>query len=335
MSARAAVVTTLINADKILGSFIKYHQSIGFDHIYLFFDDPNDKAIEKIRSIPNITITRNDDQLKKRWQKTKLYQTKKEYRNYIDSEAMSRQMLNMAVACQMAQEDKIDWLLHIDIDELFYLPNQSVSEHFEELTRNDIASVQYLNYEGIPEEFEIEDFFKDVTLFKKNPGHYSFVQQYQYKGRGRNDYFNYYKIGKSAARVDRIDVPLLHDVIVKNEKIKLRTRFYRYQNSARTFFKKIYNSRTPQFPAILHYPICGFGHFIDKYLVLGNFEDKWFGKIDVIPFHKKSRDIVMAGARVPAEKFYMENVMMEKTVLRRLLEEGVIMRIERPSELIH
>ena len=40
VSRRAAIVTTLRNTESVLASFLDYHLSIGFDHVFLFFDDP-------------------------------------------------------------------------------------------------------------------------------------------------------------------------------------------------------------------------------------------------------------------------------------------------------
>ena len=43
MDQKISLVTTLKHASKsVLESFITYHQSIGFDYIFLFFDDPED-----------------------------------------------------------------------------------------------------------------------------------------------------------------------------------------------------------------------------------------------------------------------------------------------------
>jgi len=327
---RTAIVTTLINAEKIVDSFIRYHLDIGFDHIYLFFDDPNEKTIAMVKNMNNVTVIVNDEHLQQEWTSTRLYQTNEQYHNYIHKEAMSRQMLNMAVACSMSAKDNIDWLLHIDIDELFYLPGNDVSDHFTTLDRNHIYCCHYSNYEGIPESFEINDFFKEVTLFKKNPEHYSYRLQYFSKNRYKSDFFNYYKGGKMAARVDKIDIPLLHEVILKKEQKKLAAYWYGFILTTITLIKRLQTSRSIQFPIILHYPICGFTHFIDKYRILGNFEDKWFGHLDVIPFHKKARDIVYHGNMEMMKIFFRENVMMQNELITELIEKGFLLRIEEP-----
>eukprot|EP01126_Amoeba_proteus_P008294 TRINITY_DN1305_c0_g2_i13.p1 TRINITY_DN1305_c0_g2~~TRINITY_DN1305_c0_g2_i13.p1 ORF type:complete len:100 (-),score=10.03 TRINITY_DN1305_c0_g2_i13:561-860(-) len=46
MKPSAGIVTTLKGAKSTLESWLYYHLSIGFDKIFLFFDDPNDPSIQ-------------------------------------------------------------------------------------------------------------------------------------------------------------------------------------------------------------------------------------------------------------------------------------------------
>lgn len=48
--ARAGIVTTLrlpSGMSQPLRSFLDYHLAVGFKHVFLFFDDPNDESIRK------------------------------------------------------------------------------------------------------------------------------------------------------------------------------------------------------------------------------------------------------------------------------------------------
>jgi hypothetical protein len=47
-SITVAIVTTCRGAGHTIRSWINYHLHIGFDHLFLFFDDPNDEAIQYI-----------------------------------------------------------------------------------------------------------------------------------------------------------------------------------------------------------------------------------------------------------------------------------------------
>ncbi len=62
--------------------------------------------------------------------KTMVYTINKMHFQYRDREVMARQVLNAGVAVQMCLERGIDWLLHIDHDELFVSGHDSVQEHF-------------------------------------------------------------------------------------------------------------------------------------------------------------------------------------------------------------
>src|SRR5215469_6029626 len=165
-SARAAIVTTLRNAGSVLDSFIGYHLSIGFGHLYLFFDDPNDPDLPRLAGNPAITAIAHDADLRNRWRELPQY---REQSAFLDREVMARQVLNTEVAMEMARGDGFAWLLHIDSDELFYSPYESAAAHFQSLENQAFETVQYMNYEAVPERDEIGDFFREVDLFKVPP----------------------------------------------------------------------------------------------------------------------------------------------------------------------
>lgn len=43
---KAAIVSTVKGTGSTLESWLEYHTAVGFEKIFLFFDDPQDKAIE-------------------------------------------------------------------------------------------------------------------------------------------------------------------------------------------------------------------------------------------------------------------------------------------------
>src|SRR4030095_16612518 len=147
----AAIVTTLRNADSVIDSFINYHKLIGFDHIFLFFDDPEDPSMQKAAKYPDVTTIRNDDSLRRVWEQSRLYAEDMSLRRFISTEVMARQELNVEIAIRLSLERNIDWLLHIDIDELFYSKGQTVKEHFKSLSARRVQHISYVNYEAIPQ----------------------------------------------------------------------------------------------------------------------------------------------------------------------------------------
>src|ERR1044071_3813734 len=142
MFQKAAIVTTLRNAGPSLDSFIRYHLSLGFERMFLFFDDPNDPDIAIARRYPRrVTVIPHDENLRRSWRQTRQFSLFTHFSHFIDREVMARQMLNTEVAIGLAMKEGFDWLLHIDCDELFYSPGQTASEHFSELSNKGIRRI--------------------------------------------------------------------------------------------------------------------------------------------------------------------------------------------------
>ncbi|MCK8495291.1 glycosyltransferase family 2 protein [Spirosoma sp. RP8] len=310
---KTSLVTTLRNADTTLDYFINYHLSIGFDHLFLFFDDPDDKGFIRYEHHPSITAIKHDTVLRNLW-----LQTRSAIDNYAfaDREVMARQVMNVDLALQMAQEAGIDWLLHIDVDELFYSPNQSVWEHFNELSSRGISVARYFNHEANPETDCIQNYFGEVSLFKRNR---ETLTKYQSNWLLNNlnsltPYFNFYKNGKSAAITNSSTLPDgVHGFESINESVLLTNG-----------------------PFILHFPCCGFDHFLAKYRTLGQFSDKWFncGEVieHIIPVHSWSRDVVQTNDIARIKAFY-DQIFIHKVehVKDAALQAGVFERIKLPS----
>jgi hypothetical protein len=164
MMSHAAIVTTLRDAGAVIRSFVAYHRTIGFDHFFLFFDDPHDPALIWARAQSDVTAIAHDENLRRTWTSLKSYVQEGDY---VSREVMSRQVLNAEHAINLALGKGLRWLLHIDADELFYAPGGTTVEHFASLETKRIDTVTYLNYEAVPEREEIADFFCEVSVFKR------------------------------------------------------------------------------------------------------------------------------------------------------------------------
>ena len=111
-----------------------------------------------------------------------------------------------AVGIQFAREDKVDWILHIDTDELIY-PGGSAGYSLIEVLDQVPSKVDlfiFPNYESLAETTNVQDPFLDVTLFKKNYAHVNSKEYFDNYGivqRGNPNYFTTYGNGKSAARM--------------------------------------------------------------------------------------------------------------------------------------
>ncbi len=326
--AKPVIVSTLVDAEAVLDYWIRYHLDAGFVHLYLVFDDPDDASIDIARKYESVTAIVNNSKLHHLWESTAIFSRPEEFRQKDSGQTgvMTRQCLNAEVVVGMALDAGFDWIVHIDLDELFYTPVISVADHFDAMNRANVDHITYLNYEAIPEKHEVTNFFRDVTLFKRNPSMFSDGRPTEHQKQllnstpvFRNQYFLSYPNGKSAARL-RPDL-ISHGV-------------HYFRLADREFEPKF-----SQDPAILHYPCCGFDHFWQKYKTLGSIPDKWYGQWDIRsligPFHLDARDIVMGGDKNAARAFFSERVMLtEPSVIDALIDANLLVRITDPSTMM-
>ncbi len=322
-NGQAAIVTTLRNAGRVLDSFIAYHRAIGFARLYLFFDDPADPDLPRIAAHPFVTAIPHDSRLRDRWRALPDYAG---HAAFIDREVMTRQALNAALAMELARADGLDWLLHIDSDELFFSPTQSAAEHFRSLEDQPADTMLYLNFEAFPEADDIGDFFREVDLFKvprelnPNPVTPALLSTLKATPQLHPDFFHYYGTGKSAVRLSAPGMQpngVHHFAHPRGE--------YRMAEARAQF--------------VLHYPCCGFEAFWTKYVTLGRFADHWWEKYDIAAsigrFHLEARDIVATGDREVARSFYRQRVAIgDKARLDALLRLGVVTRFRAPQQIL-
>lgn len=325
MMPRPAIVATVRDAASVLDSFIAWHLANGFARIYLFFDDPADPCADTLAGHPHVTAIRCDPALRSRWTSLRSWPA---YRAHVDTEVMARQILNCELAIGMAAADGLDWLLHIDSDELFLCEGGTAPEHFAALDFRGTRNAVYLNLEALPEQPGIRDYFREVTLFKVNihrAGRLRFDARQMALLRATHfadETFNFhlYGNGKSAARVDAELTP-----VTVHEFGRLRP-----DGSLDRSHEICGDSQV-----ILHYPNCGFAQFLAKYRTLGRFGDKWFGTSDVFPFHRQARDVVAQGDEAVALAFYRERVLLNPADdVDTLISNGILRRITGPADLL-
>ena len=112
----------------------------------------------------------------------------------------------MEMAIVMAREANMDWIIHLDTDELLH----SVSAKEYSLRQllldvpNNVDMVVFPNYESAIERDDIKEPFSEVSMFKKNYDHVTketYFGLYKEATRGNPNYFLTYGNGKAAARV--------------------------------------------------------------------------------------------------------------------------------------
>jgi len=328
MTVRAAIVTTLRDAAVTLGSFIAYHRAIGFAHFLLFFDDPADSMLAWARTQPDITAIARGEDLQRAWRGTALWN---EAGPHVEREVMARQLLNAEHAMNLARAMGFDWLLHIDSDELFYVPGGDASggragAHFAALATTPADVSTYANFEAVPETEDTGDFFRSVTLFKMplsnapSPEERELIAR---AGQRVETFFHFYGNGKSAVR---LAAPGMLPVNVHGFARRGKFTGVGYRG-----------------PFILHYACCGFAAFWQKYVTLGRFADKWWGQIDIAqavgPFHLEARDAVMdavaSGNAEPTHRFYRDRLMIaDPELIAEMTRHNLLQRIDAPRKIL-
>jgi len=99
-------------------NFVAHHLELGAAHVWIYLDAANPEAKEQLKPHPQLTVVRTGDNY---WQKT---------RGKKPPMHQPRQSFNVRHAYNRAK--KVDWLLHIDVDE-FLWPDRSITEQLAEL----------------------------------------------------------------------------------------------------------------------------------------------------------------------------------------------------------
>lgn len=320
------IVTTLRDAGAFLDDFIAYHQAVGFSRLYLVFDDPADPDRARAAGRPGVEAIACDDAWRARWRGSPLFA---DLGASVDQEVMARQLLNASLVADMARRDGFDWLLHIDIDELFHPPGGEARALFDALRDQPVDVVAFPNLEAVPEAEAVARPFAEVTLFKipveqmrrivsADPALAEALRRSRRFGAG---FFNLYSNGKSAVR---LAAPGLQPFGVHD--------FDRPAGGAR-------RARAVD-AVVLHHACCGLECFTAKYRLLGRFADRWWNRYDIAaaigPFHPQARDVVMGGDARAIADFYRGRVAMTDPGEVRMWEEpGLLRRLPGPSRLLN
>ena len=168
--------------------------------------------------------------------------------------------------------------------------------------------------EGVPETWNVANYFRDVTLFKRHDHLLSPSWPHDYRlFRSRENYLLGYGNGKSAARV----VPEL-----------LPSGVHCFSTTT------AHPQRTdcPSSPVILHYINCGFDAYLRKYQRLTS--DSWLGQPIPFKFYLDSRHLT--GNTPEFTNLYRHEVLFDNSDEKEyLLAKHILARITLPSELLN
>lgn len=227
-TGRAAVCTTGEAVGGRIDSWVRWHLSLGFERLYIFFDDALEVEVARraMELAPQAVVCRvSGGSLRQEWQRTPSWAS---LGGRAEREAEVRRLLNVQLATLLAQEAGLGWLLHIASDELF-LPEPtadttgvgqaagSARRHFAQLARAGCETFRYHNLEAVPEVEAVDDDasggsmadpFARCSLFKRSEaslprGEAAAAAVAFWRQRSGSDrLFHFHEDGRSAVRLD-------------------------------------------------------------------------------------------------------------------------------------
>ncbi|KAH0927663.1 hypothetical protein HID58_019919 [Brassica napus] len=205
-------ITTSTSAglDQIL-PWMFYHKVLGVSTFFLFVEgNAATPTISKVlESIPGVKVIYRTKDLEEKQAKSRIWNEtwlSSFFYKPCNYELFVKQSLNMEMAIVMAREAGMDWILHLDTDELIY-PAGTREHSLRRLLLDvppNVDMVIFPNYESSVERDDIKDPFTEVSMFKKNYDHLpkdTYFGMYKEATRNNPNYFLTYGNGKSVARV--------------------------------------------------------------------------------------------------------------------------------------
>jgi len=236
-------------------------------------------------------------------------------------ELFVKQSLNMEMAIIMARDAGMDWIIHLDTDELLHpagAREYSLRQLLSEVPEN-VDMVIFPNYESCIEREDIKDPFSEVSMFKKNYDHLTketYFSMYKEATRGNPNYFLTYGNGKSAARIQ--------DHLRPNGA-------HRWHN-----YMKTPNEIKLEEAAVLHYTYTKFSDLTSRRDRCGCKPTKEDVKrCFMLDFDRAAFIIASTATEEEMLRWFQERVVWtDKQLNLKLQRKGILMRINAPMVII-
>ncbi|KAF8088362.1 hypothetical protein N665_0544s0012 [Sinapis alba] len=306
--------------------WIFYHKVIGVSTFYLFVEgtaaSPNVSRV--LETIPGVNVIYRTKELEEEQAKSRIWNEtwlEKFFYKPCNYELFVKQNLNMEMAITMARDDGMDWILHLDTDELVH-PSGASEYSLRNLFREvpaDVDAVIFVNYESSVERDDIKEPFTEVSMFKKNHEHVPtdvYFGNYKDATRGNTNYFLTYGNGKSAARIqDHLRPNGAH-------------RWYNYKKTPNVIFLGE--------AAVLHYTYSRFSDLTSRRDRCGckpTRED--VKRCFMLDFDRSAFIIASTSTSEEMLQWYREHVVWTDEKLKlKLLKKGILTRIYAPMVII-
>lgn len=172
---RLAIATTtsvdLLGIRQELLPWMQYHTELGVTKFYILYDGSDPAAVEALSSIRHCEVIH----IHEPWASA---MDRALYSAYLNAtitwaggvgnyELMCKQGFCEQEALQRARDAGLDWLMHLDPDELFHPGGHAASITAElSLQPAHVPAVRFLNFEGQPEFGNMQNRYEQVTLFR-------------------------------------------------------------------------------------------------------------------------------------------------------------------------
>lgn len=312
---RIAIVSTVRGLDDSFVTWLRVHLAQGIERFHLVLDAP-DEDLETARTLirranaeAQVVLHLNDDSHKARAAALPGVEALLESAARV---VVARQMLNVGVVMQAALEEKTDWLIHIDDDELVvpYTPGRGLRGYLSEVPTS-IDEVIFPNFEAAPETEEVTDPFLEIHRFKKSP-YYLKYREFEHlytawKGAsGKFKLFNAYITGKSALRLADVDAAFVPFSVHHFLPMRFAANVHIEDDGG---------------PVVLHYPHCGMQRFVARFTGFNaqridtydekGFEDDLYGS---------ARKLASEGRSEALAELYRRQVLLQAPGVRGRLE---------------
>lgn len=303
-----------------------YHKVIGVTNFFLFVEGKaaSPEVSNVLKSIPGVKVIYRTKQLEEQQAKSRIWNETwlaGFFYKPCNYELFVKQSLNMEMAIVMARDAGMDWILHLDTDELIHPAGgreYSLRQLLLDVPRH-VDMVIFPNYESSVERDDIKEPFSEVSMFKKNYDHLpkdTYFGMYKDSVRGNPNYFLTYGNGKSAARIQ--------DHLRPNGA-------HRWHN-----YMKTPNEIKLEEAAVLHYTYAKFSDLTSRRDRCGCKPTKEDVKrCFMLEFDRSAFIIASTATEDEMLKWYNEHVVWgDKDLKMKLLRKGVLTRIYSPMVII-
>ncbi|ESW21010.1 hypothetical protein PHAVU_005G033300 [Phaseolus vulgaris] len=303
-----------------------YHKVIGVTNFFLFVEGKaaSPEVSNVLESIPGVKVIYRTKQLEEQQAKSRIWNETwlaGFFYKPCNYELFVKQSLNMEMAIVMARDSGMDWILHLDTDELIH-PAGAREYSLRQLLLDvpgHVDMVIFPNYESSIERDDIKEPFSEISMFKKNYDHLpkdTYFGMYKDSVRGNPNYFLTYGNGKSAARIQ--------DHLRPNGA-------HRWHN-----YMKTPNEIKLEEAAVLHYTYAKFSDLTSRRDRCGCKPTKEDVKrCFMLEFDRSAFIIASTATEDEMHKWYNEHVVWgDKDLKIKLLRKGVLTRIYSPMVIV-